>query len=467
MTISVKDVHFLSSASSVHNARLFEWEGNLYRAISSEKTELFKQIFDDHIIDHLTEKGYVVDTKISPFNLDGCSMVLEHRRIPFVTYPFEWPALAIKDAALLHLEMNIELAKYGMATLDAHPWNILFDGGKPTFVDIGSIVPIAEINPQSVISEFNGYFLYPLRLMELEQYRIARSLLFDFVNPISNNEYLFLTRRHSLTQSATKLKQHVRKYLSGKVGNHFRSLSSNFSKSKFNSNYQTPGLWQKHLENLHSTITKIKLNTNQSSWSGYYEKLPPFDNPDQWTIKQQTVSKLLKKLRPQTVLDIGSNTGWYSYLAYHLGSQVAACDVDEVCLNYLYEGAKNKHLSVTSLLMNLRSPSPSYGWGGIRYPSAAQRLEADCVLALAIVHHLVFKQMADFDQISHSLSQFVKHNLIVEFISQEDQYVKKWRSSKVPWYTLDNFINSLGKYFKDVEIFSSSPETRTLLLCSK
>ena len=48
----------------------------------------------------------------------------------------------LKEAALLTLDLCIRLAEKELTLQDAHPWNILFDGHHPVFIDLGSITPV-------------------------------------------------------------------------------------------------------------------------------------------------------------------------------------------------------------------------------------------------------------------------------------------------------------------------------------
>ena len=68
-------------------------------------------------------------------------LVLEHERNPFVSYPHEWSASMLKDAALLHIDLFGRLGSHGLILEDWHPYNILFNGPKPIFVDFCSIIP--------------------------------------------------------------------------------------------------------------------------------------------------------------------------------------------------------------------------------------------------------------------------------------------------------------------------------------
>jgi hypothetical protein len=167
------------------------------------------------------------------------------------------------------------------------------------------------------------------------------------------------------------------------------------------------------------------------------------------------------------VLDIGSNRGWYSQLAALGGSQVVAFDVEETCITQLYCDAKENNLPILPLVMDLRNPSPAYGLCNQWFAPAIERLKCDMVFALALVHHLVFREHFNFEQIVDALSVFSKRWLLVEFIPSDDRYVREWWSEAFSWYTLDNFIDMLKKRFHNVRILPSYPKPRVLLLCEK
>jgi hypothetical protein len=467
-TLPLNEIRFFSSASPAHNARLFEWNEEMYRAVSEHAVPFFQQLLSTGTIENLVKKNLLVETERCPLHVDGAGMVLKHRRIPFVTYGFEWAAPALRDAALLWIDLNLELGKNGLGTIDAHPWNILFDGSRPLFIDIGSLAPLDSINVQSVVSEFKGYFLYPLQLMAAQQRRIARSLLRDCVNPVSADEFRFLNHKGSrlINEVRTRLSTNIRgvpapvKKLLRPVRGKIREMSE-----KVHGSRQVH--FQRMLEGLRSEISSIELSSGQSPWLEYYEGFADFDSRQDWTPKQAVVDEVFSRIKPKTLVDIGSNAGWYSRLAVRHGSQVIALEADEACLDRLYIDASKEHLYLIPLSMDLRNPSPAYGWSGTRYKSAPDRLKADCVLALALIHHLVFRQLADFALIVDALSQFTRKSLLVEFISKEDRYVREWWNEGFAWYTLENFLTALRARFRNVAVVSPESEARILILCEK
>ena len=66
---------------------------------------------------------------------------LSHERIPFVSYPYEWPFGMLKDAALLQLELVERAIECGWTMKDATPYNIQWRGCRPVFIDLPSFEP--------------------------------------------------------------------------------------------------------------------------------------------------------------------------------------------------------------------------------------------------------------------------------------------------------------------------------------
>ena len=54
--------------------------------------------------------------------------MLEHERIPFVSYPYEWTFDMLRDAALLQLEIVERSLRHGWILKDATAYNVQFRG---------------------------------------------------------------------------------------------------------------------------------------------------------------------------------------------------------------------------------------------------------------------------------------------------------------------------------------------------
>jgi hypothetical protein len=89
------------------------------------------------------------------------------------------------------------------------------------------------------------------------------------------------------------------------------------------------------------------------------------------------------------------------------------------------------------------------------------------VLALALVHHLVFKQGRKFDYIVQALAAFSDKWLVVEFIPKEDRFVSEWWTEEYNWYTVEGFEEALSCHFRRIQRFPSYPEPRLMLVCER
>ena len=80
-----------------------------------------------------------VDSSQLPGGLPAVAAgALRHERIPFVSYPFEWPFSMLRDAALLQLDLNRRALRDDLTLKDASAYNVQFRGSEPVFIDIGS-----------------------------------------------------------------------------------------------------------------------------------------------------------------------------------------------------------------------------------------------------------------------------------------------------------------------------------------
>jgi len=252
-------------------------------------------------------------------------------------------------------------------------------------------------------------------------------------------------------------------------------------------------LKQQFLRSIRKEVDSLNVSLPKSDYSGYYKAKREdgaFDDSTSWSEKQRVVYEAIREFKPATVLDVGSNTGWFSVLAAKQGCQVVALDTDESCMNVLYAKAKREQLPILPLVMNLTNMTPDvfpieYGdeeestlIGG-EFPlllAAEKRLRCDMVLALAIVHHLALGQNQSFSQIAQSLSVLSKKHLVLEFVPRDDPLIVsepdffpalKAHPDEFDWYTLDNLNLELRRYFGEIRIEQSFPDPRTILICSK
>lgn len=475
-------------------------QGRVFRGIYSGNGPLYRAVLRTCETADLFRFG-IVATRESPVN--PCphlryDLVLEHERIPFVSYPHEWSGSMLKAAALFHIDLYIMLGTHGLTIKDWHPYNILFKGTKPVFVDFTSIIPIDNLQNEEYLASpyvpplfrrawdttsahfyemyrrmFVPYFLLPLYLMDREQHSRARMRMSETILNASGS---VIARREVFPPvSFDEWRFGARLFL------------------KMLALVDRGPVKRRFLELLREEVQALSVSPRSSAYGNYYaaknEELG-FEPSCDWTNKHRISYEALKRFQPQTSLDIGCNTGWFSVLAAKLGSQVVAVDMDEACVNLLYARAEREELPILPLVMDVTKPTsdvwplaydsePSRSLIGGDHPlllSADKRLRCEMVLALALVHHLALGQGLSFNEIARRLSDFAKKYLLVEFVAREDKLIVDEPSffpafntnpHRFDWYTLDNFLQELRGYFRQVEITEPCAGSRVMLTCTR
>jgi SAM-dependent methyltransferase len=430
----------------------------------------------------------------------GYEMVLEHERIPFVTYPHEWSASMFKEAALFHIALYERLEKHGLTIKDWHPHNILFSATRPVFVDFTSIIPISELPKQSYLHSgrpprgmsglwdatskavyemyrlmFEPYFGLPLVMMHRGRHALARRRIYETTLNAAEAGSI-ITRGEAFEGS-----------LPGRLMYELEARRLNMT--LLEKGPKKPRFFKR----VRRMVESRKASLRGSAYSSYYEDKNEAFDPTvsvDWTNKQRGVHETLTRFKPKTVLDLGSNTGWFSKLAAMLGSSVVAVDLDEASIDRLYGDARREQLDILPLVVNLTKPlpalhvkvfenEPSLSLIGEDRPlvsPADERLQCELVLALAIVHHLVLGQALTFEAVSEIFGRLATKYLCVEFVDIDDAMITgdpgffpAWNADRgsFEWYSRANFVAALGEHFRTVEVLPSHPETRSLLICAK
>jgi len=470
--IDPKEAAFLRDSYADPNGRVFRWQGGLYRAVRGpDVAQRCRQLLESDAAGRLEAAG-LVQTQVADLSLDGYDLILKHHEVPFVSYGMEWCADMLKEAALVTCDLNLELASHGLTTQDAHSENILFDGPRPVFIDFGSIVPLAADKPWIPADEFCRFFLYPLQLMAEGHGHIARALLFyDRLRALKQEDLIALGLCPAYGAQAGRVKERfagiARKVLPSALRPAARKALS-MARPARSSGGAAPPSAPATIRQLRRAVEEIRIAHPKTSWSAYYDdRFPSFSPSDEWTPKHRAVLEVLKRIQPGTLLDVGSNRGWYAQLAARRGARVVTFDTDESCAAKLFLDARAASLPILSLVMDFQNPTPGFGVRNDTRAPATERIRCDMVLALALIHHLVFKQALDFAQITEGLSNFCNRWLLLEFVPKEDRYVRDWWSEWRSWYSLEGLIDCLRKSFKEVQVLPSHPEPRKLLLCAK
>lgn len=462
--LSLSDIQISRSSYVDPNGFVFGIDGGIYRAIRPDVEGFYRQLITQEPINELVRQSALIDSQTTDWVIPevGISLVLKHPRIDPANYCVEWCPSMLKDAALTLLNLADRCSALGYVLQDAYPWNILFDGTRPVHVDLTSIVPAKNDLIWPAFQQFLSFFLYPLELCAMGKGDIARLLLYDHINGITlrqlqsnvscgyivSHPFTWLGRNISIwsdqfLQNQITLKQKLRNVIAN-------------TKSCEDSKLRT-----RFMHNLKCKVSRIRVGRPHGNWVKYYGEIEGASQD-----KIQNVEKLLTRLKPKRVLDVGSNTGRYSILAAKAGAQVIALDSNEECIDALYQEAKDKSYSILTLVGDILHPTPAFGFMGDQFPSSIDRLKSEVVLCLGLMHHLHITGRQSFSNIAALLNRLASRAVIFEYVSKEDGNIQLIDHGRPITYCFDEVRQSLEQYFR-VSEHPSDRATRKLLLCER
>jgi hypothetical protein len=457
-------------------------ESLVYRTLLSGNAVSLAQHFNK--LDPDTSNKFIETQFVEP-KKSAMTQTIMHRKVAFISYPHEWCAAMLKDAALFELELLQELYQQGYFLKDLHPWNVLFENGQYKHIDLPSLVELKALPQEINLKHTNGdqthdavnailkdmlipYFIYPLLGMAFGKRNWIRERIF---NTTLNAASSTMNMRDLMPPKAWRWRT---------VRNIWRLC---FAKYQLWGYLKDPKQSIEHkIKSMIKYIKGIPVSSGTSDYCHYYaakgEAQTDYStsalNP-----KQQNVRLAIDNPDIKTVCDVACNTGWYAKMAANLGKSVIAFDIDEACIEDLYLQVKNQKLSIVSVVASFMELTPSrYSHDtGKRVLMAAQmRFRSDCVLALGIFHHLILGENCNIDRVIDHLANLAKKCLVLEFIDLKDDKIANHADffpayhrnpSDFTDYQQTYIIQKLEKYFSSVSVQSSSEPTRSLLICRK
>ncbi len=434
--LDFEDVHFELGSVVDPVGKVFHFEGRLFRAISPPYSDFVQNTIELANQRKWFDAGLVPTTQ-SNFQLPSHSLIIEHKKIPFVTLRGEWTGEGLRDAALCILKVSAELLRSKLCLKDAHPWNVLFDATKPYFIDWGSIRPVAELNWAFWYRQFRQYLLAPLYAFSIGEPRIARAMLREHYFGVGN-EIIQSPKMADLPDEPRRIAERAGSPPSPSI---FEALSD--------------------------YVASLNMPHVDGEWTSYGQ--PHLSNHADYSAlreKDRIVHRLLERDNGKTLIDIGTNNGLHSEIAAYFGKRVLACDLEETCVNALYVRTRERGTDILPLHYDFLWPMGSSGVLNT-IPAAEDRLSCDTVLMMAVTHHLAFKQHLTFDAMARGISKLAKRRAIVEFVPAEDVHVAQWSPERLPWYNLDNFVAAMKPHFRNHSIVDSDPLPRCVIVFEK
>lgn len=442
----------------------------IYRQVNRPYAEDYRRLMDSGLYRDLVEKRLLIEHEEVSLELkmtDDAIAVLRPTPLRFISYPYEWSFGQLKAAALTTLEIQKMALQKGMSLKDASAYNVQFDGVDPVFIDTLSFETREEGAPWVAYRQFCRHFLAPLALMAKCDMRLATLLQTHLDGVPLDLTALLLPWTSRLSMG---LLIHIHLHASQQVKHERRQKAGqplNENRTPAKRNMSLRGL-QGLIDSLEGTVKKLALPHRDTQWADYYDTHSYSSEEEQQ--KKDLVKKYLNQCHPDTVWDLGANTGIYSRIAAETGATTIAFDVDWGCVEKNYAACLEEGQSkITPLWLDLTNPSAAIGWAHKERNSLAQRGPADMVLALALVHHLSIGHNVPLPLIASYFKDLAR-NLIIEFVPKQDPQAQRLLEIRIDIfdrYTKNHFEQAFSKYFSIIESQVLTKSHRTLYLMKK
>lgn len=427
------------------------------RRLYLEGDRVLREIYPDHVEPVLSwvqssiarewmRQGRLIPTAILP-TASANAGLLEHERLFFPSYPWEWSPGQWRAAACLTLDLCEEALEQGFILKDATPLNVLFRGTRPVFVDVLSFEARDPSSPiWMAYAQFVRTFLLPLAAyvylgwpLGWTQQRRDGYESADLASWLS-----LLQRWRNPLRSLVTIPMLLQKR-SSRNGSHARSYKRDTSEEL------SGHLVRRTVRTTRRLLEMLVPPVRSSRWSNYTDAASHYEPADR-AAKEDFVRRSLDRIRPARVLDVGANSGVYSRIAAQSGADVVAWDTDAQATEMSWRAAQREGLSILPLVADFARPTPGLGWQNSEQQGLLARAQGrfSCVLMLGILHHLLLADQIPLSAILDQVSQISNRWAILEWIPKEDEQFAelcRGRDSLYAHLTENYFADTLSSSF--------------------
>lgn len=469
---SGENANFDGASFRDRTARVFLRNNQVFRALTASGLSDWKFAESLSCVRTGMQQGRIVTTKIvldsvllpeSSASEEFCC-ILQHDRVPLISYAYEWSFSMLRDAALLQLSLMSDALKEDAILKDATPYNIQFRGTNPVLIDTPSLVRLRPGRPWDGYRQFCQMFLFPLML---QAYRGVdfQPWLRGQLSGISPAQMAGLLSFRDLLRRGVPT--HV--WLHSRLTRTDHCESSSTARQAVPESMQRAGfqkeLIQSNIRGLYKLVSGLRWSPSGSLWADYDQQAAPVQLDS--TAKETFVRTVLETRHWGHIWDVGCNLGRYSRLASSRADLVVAMDSDHLTIDHLYCSLrKERYENIVPLVMNLADPSPCQGWLCTERSQLHQRTQPELVLCLAVIHHLVIRENLLLDDVVRWLAG-LRATLIIEFVDRTDTQVKSLlanRDDQFSDYSLKRFQDLMAQKFTVLQQITLPSQTRTLFL---
>jgi len=448
-------------------SRVLLHEDQVFRVLDRNALQEWRHVQNQDFYTENVRRHNVINSRehnLSEFNVSNhlshqWEALLEHERIPFISYPYEWSFEMLKDAALLHLELLGQALTTDILLKDSTPYNIQWRGSSPIFIDTASFIKLPDGTAWSGYRQFCELFLFPLMLQSYKGIPF-QPWLRGSLEGIDASELRRAMSIRDLFRPGVLMHVVLQAKLQERYNNSINDVQHTLKKAGFNKE-----LIIHNVTNLKRLINKLQWKQSRSTWSNYVNE-HNYSSKDMEE-KKSFVRKIISSNKYNMVWDLGCNIGTFSLIAAEYAEHVVAVDYDPLTIDHLYRSLKDTgNTKILPLIGNLADPSPGIGWRNMERKPLLERGKPDLVMGLALIHHLVIGANVPLDEAIHWFAG-LGGDLLIEYVDRMDSMTQKLLLNKEDHYsdyTQDNFEQLLTEHFISVEKKSLESGTRTLYM---
>jgi hypothetical protein len=438
--------------------RVFFLNGKVYRAIQNSKKSFCLSLINSELFRELLNKDLIPKTRIADLTIDGYELILEHEKLT-ETLQHEWSFNMLKDATMLVLQVNELCNRYGYELKDAHTLNVLFDGFKPKWVDIGSIVPVNKSQEYNwmAYNEFIGSFVIPLLFWSENNIYLSRKLLESTFYRMELLPAQTILSSNLLSLLKTGILVHelrFRNRILFKTANYSSLIHrvQRVSNRLFNivlrrNNHQFVSYTSRYVDfnSLKGRLTNLKSPSLSSVWGNYHHKFYANNGQLSDSPRFERIIQLINENANEikSVVDLAGNQGLLCRrIKEKTGiEKVTLTDYDANSIDVAYNIFKSEKVNdINLLLLNFIFSQDLAG--------TSKRIKSDLAMALAVSHHLVLTNHYSIEVIMERVKLFSNKYVMIEFMPLGLWAVGSSDYPEVPeWYTESWFQSAFEKHF--------------------
>jgi SAM-dependent methyltransferase len=427
------------------DSRVFYDDARVLRALSDDGLSDWIALSESKLFGQAVAEGKLVATSVvDDASIAGAAAVLEHERIPFVSYPYEWTFAMLRDAALLQLELLRRALDEDLMLKDSSSYNVQWRGAQPVFIDVGSFERLRPGEPWAGYRQFCMLYLNPLLLQAYKGVDFRPWLRGSLagITPLDARHLLSfrdLFRRGVLTNVSL----HAR--LERKHEDSDRDVKTELKRAGFKKELIVANV--KRLEKL---VRRLEWQPGATEWSGY-SATTSYDEADALR-KEEFVREVVHTRKWNLVWDIGCNEGRHSRIAAENARYVVALDGDGAVVDRLYRAlATDGQTTILPLVADVTDPSPALGWHGLERQTLEARGRPELTLCLAVLHHVAIGANVPVPEFLSWLAE-LGTSLVIEFPTRDDPRVGALLMRKKPGahpdYDREPFERALAERFE-------------------